>query len=273
MKKIIAVIWLTLICSGLSLTTFALECNHYWQAQYEYKKKDQKNHLQVYKCYDCGETKEVAEEHEWSDWDISIDASCGKDGTESRDCYSCGTIQTKKIPATGVHNWAEWEITKKATIKQTGQKKRTCYDCGKKQTTSIAKLKPNVKFAKKKYTINVSKTLKIKIKYSAGDAVKKFKSSNKKVVTVAKNGRIKAKRTGTAKITVIMKSGVRATCKIKVKAPKKKTRSGGSGTVYWTPGGSVYHKSRNCPTLKRSRIVYSGSIADSGKPRACKVCS
>ena len=59
--------------------------------------------------------------------------------------------------------------------------------------------------------------------------------------------------------------------KISKPAAKKKSSSG-VGTVYWTPSGSVYHYSRYCSTLSRSRIINSGSISDSGKSRACKVC-
>lgn len=46
-----------------------------------------------------------------------------------------------------------------------------------------------------------------------------------------------------------------------------------AGTVYWVSGGSVYHSTPNCPTLKRSSNIQSGSIAGSGKGRACKVCN
>ena len=46
----------------------------------------------------------------------------------------------------------------------------------------------------------------------------------------------------------------------------------GYGTVYWVSGGEVYHSTPNCSTLKRSTNIYSGSIAQSGKGRACKVC-
>lgn len=56
---------------------------------------------------------------------------------------------------------------------------------------------------------------------------------------------------------------------------KKSSISGtrpGSGIVYWTPSGSVYHTRRSCPTLSRSRTVYSGSISQSRKSRKCKVC-
>lgn len=44
-------------------------------------------------------------------------------------------------------------------------------------------------------------------------------------------------------------------------------------TVYWVDGGEVYHYSRGCPSLARSKNIHSGTIAESGKPRACKNCS
>lgn len=44
------------------------------------------------------------------------------------------------------------------------------------------------------------------------------------------------------------------------------------GTVYWTPSGSVYHASVNCPTLSRSKTILSGSVAESGKSRSCQRC-
>lgn len=46
-------------------------------------------------------------------------------------------------------------------------------------------------------------------------------------------------------------------------------------TVYWTSGGSCYHSTPNCKTLKRSKKIYSGSIAEAeaaGKKSPCKVC-
>ena len=49
-------------------------------------------------------------------------------------------------------------------------------------------------------------------------------SSNKKIVTVDKNGKIKAgKKTGNAKITITLKSGKKATLKVKVQSAKVKT--------------------------------------------------
>ncbi len=46
-------------------------------------------------------------------------------------------------------------------------------------------------------------------------------------------------------------------------------------TVYWVPGGSVWHTRRDCPSLSRSREVLSGTEREaigSGKDRACKRC-
>lgn len=45
-----------------------------------------------------------------------------------------------------------------------------------------------------------------------------------------------------------------------------------SRTVYWTPGGEVYHSTPNCPSLARSSQIFSGTISQSGKGRACKNC-
>lgn len=56
-------------------------------------------------------------------------------------------------------------------------------------------------------------TVKSKI---ATDKVAKWTTSNKKIATVSKSGKITAKKPGTAKITVIMKSGAKASCKVKV---------------------------------------------------------
>lgn len=42
--------------------------------------------------------------------------------------------------------------------------------------------------------------------------------------------------------------------------------------VYWTEGGKVWHVSRECSALARSKNVCSGSVGDSHKDRKCKIC-
>ncbi len=61
-------------------------------------------------------------------------------------------------------------------------------------------------------------------------------------------------------------------CTVKKSSSSGNTSGSGSGTVYWTPSGSVYHSTRNCPTLSRSKTIRSGSVSQSGKLRKCKVC-
>lgn len=213
--------------------------------------------------------------HTWSSWETFIEPTCGESGKQERYCLNCYEREYADIPATGLHQWDDWYTIKSATISKTGLKEHACLICDETQTNIIPKLKPFIKLSKKTIKIQVAKTYTLKIKYAKGDSIKKCKSSNKKVATVSENGKIKAKNTGNAKITIILKSGKKATCKIIVTAKKKTTSTNNptsKGTVYWTPNGAVYHSTKNCPTLSRSRTIYSGSISDCPKPRPCKVC-
>lgn len=62
-----------------------------------------------------------------------------------------------------------------------------------------------------------------------------------------------------------------------VGADGKWDRSKGSGqtnsaTVYWVSSGKVYHTTKDCPSLSRSKNIHSGTVAQSGKPRVCNNC-
>ena len=58
-----------------------------------------------------------------------------------------------------------------------------------------------------------------------GDQIASWSTSNKKVATVSKSGKITAKKVGTAVVTITMKSGATAKCKVKVqKAAVKLTK-------------------------------------------------
>lgn len=149
-----------------------------------------------------------------------------------------------------------------------------------------------IKLNHKKVKLRVGQKKKLILKNA--DGVITWKSNKKNIVKVNKNGKITAKKKGNATITAIFNEK-KYKCKVTVLAKKssssnkskgsgkssgsnssKSSRSGSSnkksGTVYWTPSGSVYHSTRNCPTLSRSRTIYSGTISQSGKSRGCKVC-
>lgn len=53
------------------------------------------------------------------------------------------------------------------------------------------------------------------------------------------------------------------------------TDDNGEAVVFWTESGSVWHRSRECSSLKRSTNIKSGNKSDAeaaGKKRACSVC-
>lgn len=222
--------------------------------------------------------------HNNTEWKTVTAATCTTNGKKALVCLDCSDeLDTGVIDALG-HSWSDWKIVKAATILKTGVQSRTCTRCNEVQNASIAKIKAWVKLSKKSIVIMKGKSKKLKATYAKGDKIKSWKSSNKSVATVNKKGVVKAKRSGKATITVVTKAGKKAKCKIKVKTPAKKkttskksssrasTRAAGGGIVYWTPSGDVYHSTRGCRSLARSRTVYSGTISQSGKSRPCRNC-
>lgn len=83
----------------------------------------------------------------------------------------------------------------------------------------VKKAPTKVKVNFKKKTLKKGKKVKIKVIFAIGyfSRTNAFKSSNKKVATVNKNGLILAKKKGSCKITVTTYNGKKATIKIKVK--------------------------------------------------------
>ena len=75
-----------------------------------------------------------------------------------------------------------------------------------------------VKLNKKKAVLKKGKTLKLKATLTSkkSTTLLTWKSSNKKIATVSSKGKIKAKKVGTATITVKTHNGKKAKCKIKV---------------------------------------------------------
>ena len=98
------------------------------------------------------------------------------------------------------------------TAKTTSGKKYTC-----KVKVKVAAKK--VKLDKAKLTMKKGKMAKLKAVKTPSDSTDtlKWSSSNKKVVTVDKNGRLKAVKKGTATVTVKTSGGKTAVCKVTVK--------------------------------------------------------
>lgn len=77
--------------------------------------------------------------HRFGEWQVTVAATCTKDGVSRRICSICGAVEEKSVPATG-HKFGEWTTTKKPTCTETGTEKRTCSVCFKVETRVIAAL-------------------------------------------------------------------------------------------------------------------------------------
>lgn len=145
-------------------------------------------------------------------------ATCTVAGSQEQKCTVCGIVlNTKTIPAAG-HSFGEWKAAVKATALKQGIRTRICKTCNTAETQNTDKLKPTIKLNAKKIPLQVKQsTTAVKvISMTEGDAVKSWRSSNKKVAAVTSKGKITGKKKGTAKITVTLKSGISASVTVKV---------------------------------------------------------
>ena len=174
-------------------------------------------------CTDCGELikKGSATEKANHNWEVTSEekATCEKDGSKTYTCADC----KETIPATG-HKFGDWQTVTTQSVFTGGVQKRICSICGKEETRNVGnQLKATIK-------TNAS-SLKLKRKQAtkkfvvsglaAGDSVKSWTSSNQKIVKVfgSRNGACTIKagnKTGKAKITITLVSGLKKTINVTV---------------------------------------------------------
>lgn len=179
-------------------------------------------------------------------------------------CQVCGYEKTETIPVIAHTHKYTWKTTAKATVFRPAKQEGTCSLCGKKQTRNYgSKLKAAIKLNVSSLTLRRKQTTtKVKVSMAYGDSIKSWASSNKKIVTVYKNGKIKAgTKTGTAKITVTLKSGKKATLKVKVQTAKVKTTkiSGLKKKLTIKKGKSVTLKPVVSPITSQEKVTYRSS--------------
>ena len=179
-------------------------------------------------------------------------------------CQVCGYEKTETIPVLAHTHKYTWKTTAKATVFRPAKQEGTCSLCGKKQTRNYgSKLKATIKLNVSSLTLQRKQTTaKVKVSMAYGDSIKSWASSNKKIVTVDKNGKIKAgTKTGTAKITVTLKSGKKATLKVKVQTAKVKTTkiSGLKTKLTIKKGKSVTLKPVVSPITSQEKVTYRSS--------------
>ena len=165
--------------------------------------------------------------HGYSSWKVTREADCTRAGEKQRRCVYCGHVEKVQTEPAKGHKYGYWKTTKESTVLNTGQKERICRVCKKKEKKSIAKLKATI-------SLNVSGTIPLKTRQTftarvtmgKGDRVVSWKSSNTRVVSVDKNGKVKGLRAGkTATITVQLRSGLKKSFKVNVQNANVATRS------------------------------------------------
>ena len=169
--------------------------------------------------------------HTWDAGKITKEAACETKGVKTYTCETCKKTRTEEIPALG-HKFGAWVTTSQADVLSPAKQTRICTVCGKKEQRNYgSRLRGTM-------TVNVSsiplktrqKTSVLKVTGLArGDSITSWKSSNTKVVKVTgrANGtcRITAgNKTGKAKITITLRSGLQKTVNVSVQKSTVKTK-------------------------------------------------
>ena len=175
-----------------------------------------------------------------------------------------GVPDLNNINADHVCRINDWKTTSKATVFAPEKQQGTCTVCGKTTTRDYGtKLAATIKLNAKSIKLQKKQTTKkIKVTMANGDSIKSWKSSNKKIVTVNKKGVIKAgKKNGTAKITVTLASGKKATLKVKVQSPRVNTTKikGLKSKVSLKKGEKLTLKPVISPLTSQDKVTYTSS--------------
>lgn len=197
-------------------------------------------------CTDCGTKissgKTIAKltTHTWDDGKTTTEPTCTINGITTFTCSVCGKTKTRSIKAAG-HSYGEYVVVKEPTSTEKGLKSKTCSVCGKVYSVTLAKTDSSnaniknttnseqntqtnqyttkqIKLNRRKLTLKRGKSFKLKVTLTPINSRDKitYVTSNKKVVKVYRNGRIKALKKGKANITVIS-GNKKVICRVTVK--------------------------------------------------------
>lgn len=244
---------------------YTLEHDHVWGSSWSFDADAHWHECEAMygKCDITDNTKKGGyQKHSYGKGELVKAATCSSEGKMRYTCQVCGYEKTESIPVKA-HNFI-WRKVSGATVFQAERQEGTCSLCGKKQTRNYgSKLKATIKLNVSSLTLQRKQTTtKVKVSMAYGDSIKSWASSNKKIVTVDKNGKIKAgKKTGTAKITVTLKSGKKATLKVKVQTAKVKTTkiSGLKKNVTLKKGQKLTLKPVISPLTSQEKVTYTSS--------------
>ena len=206
--------------------------------------------------------------HKEGNWVVVKSATCKEEGQKVMKCGVCGKVLKAEIIPKLSHKWSSWVTVKQATAVAEGKEKRVCSLCKSEQTRSISKLKPTVSLSNYYLTLKVKQSTTV-LKVSNlqnGDYVVGWKSGNTKVAVVTSTGKITGKKVGSTYVTVYLKSGLTASCRVAIQKGTVKTSSlivSGSGlsgsSLSIKKGKKVTLVVKGYPVTSQQVITYSTS--------------
>ena len=166
--------------------------------------------------------------------DEAVEATCEKDGlTEGSHCSVCKKVlkAQETIPSTG-HKFGAWKTTHPADVFSVEKQSRSCSECGKEEEREVgSKLEKTMTVSVSSFPLKMKqKTKVLKVTGLAdGDSIVSWKSSNTKIVKVSgkSNGTstvTAGKKTGKARITITLKSGLKKVITVSVQKNTVKTK-------------------------------------------------
>ena len=196
-------------------------------------------------------------------------ATCQKYGKVVYQCSLCGEKKTELLDKTG-HSWGTYHSNQDATCLKDGTKTAECiYGCGKSRTVKDtgSKLKRTIKLNATKVVLQAGqRTTQLKIeKLAKGDSVVSLKSNNPSVVSVQQKGKLgvilKAGKTGSAKVTVTLKSKLMKTIEVVVQKKKVETKkiTGVPDSLKIKKGSTAALSPVRVPFTSLEKFVYSSS--------------
>ena len=190
----------------------------------------------TYTCANCGNTttEEIPVTGHTEVKDKAVEATCEKDGlTEGSHCSVCKKVlkAQETIPSTG-HKFGAWKTTHPADVFSVEKQSRSCSECGKEEEREVgSKLEKTMTVSVSSFPLKMKqKTKVLKVTDLAdGDSIVSWKSSNTKIVKVSgkSNGTstvTAGKKTGKARITITLKSGLKKVITVSVQKNTVKTK-------------------------------------------------
>ena len=156
-----------------------------------------------------------------------------------------------------------WQTISTATVFAPEMQKRTS-NKGRQETRTVgSKLTPTIKLNATSIKLKVKQsTTKVQVSgLAAGDRVQSWATSNKKIATVTSGGKITAKKTGKAKITITLASGKKAVVNVTVQKTAVKTTkiSGLKKSVALKKGQKLTLKPVIMPITSVEKVTYKTS--------------